>query len=34
VSCMEELLAELYRYFSCNPRRHLELEKLCEPLKN
>jgi hypothetical protein len=33
VSCVEELLAWLYNYFSCSPKRHLELEKLCELLK-
>jgi hypothetical protein len=33
VSHVEELIVGLYSYFSCNPKRHLELEKLCELLK-
>jgi hypothetical protein len=33
VSRVEKLLAGLYTYFSCSPKRHLELEKLCELLQ-
>jgi hypothetical protein len=33
VSRVEELIIGLYSYFSCSPKRHLELEKLYELLK-